>query len=68
MKIRHGATIEQVVEEEFRRVAEKFSGKIERNGNLVEFSGFAVAWKWRASDPNTVMFYAVWPKKLKGPE
>jgi len=68
MRIRYGETIEQVVGQEFQRIAEKFGGKIERDGNIVEFDGFAVAWKWRSSDPHTVLFFAVWPGGLKGQE
>lgn len=66
--IKHGKTPEQVVAEEFQQIAEKFGGKIERDGNLVAFDGFAVAWKWRSSDPYTVLFFAVWPEQLKGQE
>ena len=68
MRVRYRETPEQVVGREFQRIAEKFGGKIERDGNLVVFDGFAVAWKWRSSDPHTVLFFAVWPAEMKGPE
>ena len=68
MIVRHGETVESVVERELRRLADAYGGKIERDGNLVVFDGFAVAWKWRSSDPHTVLFFAVWPAEMKGPE
>jgi len=68
MWVRYKETPEQVVGQEFQRITEKFGGKIERDGNLVAFDGFAVAWKWHASDPHTVLFFAVWPDGTKGQE